>query len=291
MDTKALTIIAQRRDMLSVPSVIAALNPIERSICLAAAGKTFLEYKSGELAKDIVKAVHRIAKDVGIREIDDPEYTITRLCEILVKYYPTYSLKDFCLAFEMAVTGELDDYLPKGANGGPDRGHYQQFNAEYVCKILNAYRVRRMLALKKAKDALPAPEPIITPEDEKAARESAKLDCIDAFGYYRITGNLPPLSPIAEMLCYRLLSDAGLAPKIEVTLQEQKAILEKTISALAHSGRAADSRDLREAGSDAPEIQHDAYCLARRKALISAFERMRQSEIDITHYIKLENED
>lgn len=51
--------------------------------------------------------------------------------------------------------------------GQPDRNHYQQFNADYICKILNAYKGRRAWVLKKANEAVPKEEPKPNPERER----------------------------------------------------------------------------------------------------------------------------
>lgn len=192
------------------------------------------------------------------------------------------------MAFEMSITGELDDFLPRGRDGQADRNHYQQFNADYVCKILNAYKGRRGAILKKAYDAKPEAEQPRDPEMEKEYREATKRDCIEAFEYYRIYGYLPDMSPIGEMLCYNLLASVGLAPEVNVTIEEQKAILQHAINKYARNGMVGDMRRLQQAGPDAPELQHGAFVYARRKALAATFRRMVEQEINITDYIKFE---
>lgn len=280
-----------RREMAKVPAVMNALGPIDRSVFLASTAKTIGEYNAVELAEELGKALKFIAKDVGYRETDESErgYLVVRVCEILKRYYSNLTLRDFRMAFEMSITGELDEYLPRGRDGQADRGHYQQFNAEYVCKILNAYKLRRASVLKRAYDAMPQPEREMDPQQAIELRNHTKRDCINAYEYFKEHKQLSPdISPIGEMLYYQLLADVGLAREIVVTVDEQKVILQRMINQLAAKGMVGDMRRLKDAGTDAPDIQHGAFTLARKKALKAAFERMVADGIEITDYIKFQ---
>lgn len=288
---KPKSAVVVRREMAKIPAVMDALGPVERSVFLASTDKTIAEYDANELSIELAKALKWIAKDVGYRATDESErgYLVVRVAEILKRYYDGLTMRDFKMAFEMSITGELDDYLPKGRDGQADRGHYQQFNAEYVCKILNAYKYRRAAVLKKANDAMPPePEKPITPEQAKELRNRTKQDCINAFLAFKETGYMPDISPIGEMLYYQILADAGLAREIVVTVDEQKAILQRTINQFARRGMVGDMRRLEQAGPDAPELQYGAFSMARKKALKAAFERMVADGIEITDYIKLD---
>lgn len=287
---RPITAVMKRREMVKIPAVMGALEPVEKAVFLASTAKTIAEYDATELAAELATALKWICKDVGYKSPDesDRQYLVIRTAEILKRYYPGLTLKDFRMAFEMSITGELDDFLPRGRDGQPDRNHYQQFNAEYVCKILNAYKGRRGSVLKKAYDAQPKAEEKRDAAQEKEYRNSTKRDCIEAYEYYRIYGYLPDMSPIGEMLCYNTLVDAGLAPEIVVTVEEQKHIFQRTINEYARNGMIGDMRRLQDTGLDAPELQHGAFVFARRKALKVAFTRIMAEGIDIKAYIKFE---
>jgi len=279
-----------RREMVAIPAVMDALGPVEKAVFLASTAKTVAEYDGNELFAELTKALRFIAKDVGYRDTDETErgYLVARVAEILKRYYGNLTVKDFKMAFEMSITGELDDYLPKGRDGQADRGHYQQFNAEYVCKILNAYKGRRAWILKKANDARPVPERTIDAEEMQCYRDATKKDCIAAFEFFKENGRLPEMSPIAEMLYYNELADAGLATEIVVTVDEQKAIFARAINDFSRRGMVGDVRRLKQAGPDAPELQPGAFTLSRRKALIETFAKMKANGITLTDYIKFE---
>lgn len=284
------TAVELRREMAGNPVVMAGMGPVEKAMFLASTATTFAEYETTQLAADLTKALRFIFKDIGYRSTDENElgYLVIRVCEILKRYYPGFTLKDFRMAFEMSITGELDDYLPKGRDGQADRGHYQQFNAEYVCKILNAYKGRRALVMKKANEAVPTPDPMRDPEVEKHSRNLIRQQLILCYGLYKSTGTMPEISPIGEMLYYDFLADVGLADEFVVTLDEQKQIYQRTMNHYARKGMVGDMRRLEQAGPNAPELQQKAFKLSRRKALEDAFAKMRNNNIEITDYIKFE---
>lgn len=282
-----LPAVVVRREIAQHPAVLQALDLIEKSVFLASIEKTFEEYPGRDLMIELAKALRFIAKDVGYKGNDDFDYLCFRVCEVLKKYYRTLTIKDFHLAFEMSLTGELDEYLPKNGNGQPDRGHYQQFNIEYICKILNAYKLHRARILKKAADALPSPQQVRDPEREKEYRNRMKSDLVQAFYDYR-NGNIVQFSPIQEMLFQQYLGEIGKMEKVEVTEEEQGEILRRTISSLLRNGMNYDANRLKNEGLQAGEIQYDALALARRKAILKAFDAMIQNNDDLGELINYE---
>lgn len=284
------TAVMIRREMVKIPGVMGALDPVEKAVFLASTAKTIAEYNAAELSAELAVALKWICKDVGYRSPDesDRQYLVIRTAEILKRYYAGLSLKDFRMAFEMSLTGELDDFLPRGREGQPDRNHYQQFNAEYVCKILNAYKGRRAWVLRKANEAVPKEEQKPNPERERYYRNETRKDCIKAFEYFKENGRLPEMSPIGQMLYYEELAAVGLADKIEITPDDQKEIWQRTINDYARRGYVGDVRRLKQTGTDDPELEHGSFVLARRKALAATFRRMVEQEINITDYIKFE---
>lgn len=275
-----------RRNMARQPQVMAALSPVEKSVFLATTAKVVDEYVDNELAVEVAKALKFIAKDVGYRSTTESEmsYLTVRVCEILKRHYGGLTLRDFRIAFEMSITGELDEYLPKNRDGFADRNHYQNFNAEYVCKILNAYKSKRSNILKKAYDVHPE-----TDNDRKRQyTNDIRQRCIDAFAYYKVHGALPAQSPIADMLQYEMLESVGLAVGIEVTDAERQAVLRSKINELTGKLMLVELRHLKDKGTDAECVQVGAFELARRNALIASYARMAADGVVLSEYLKFE---
>jgi len=270
-----------RREMIQSPGVLGELEPIERAVFLASTAKTVAEYSDRDLAGELSNALRWIAKDVGYKSDNesDRQYLVIRVSEILKRYYGQLSLKDFRMAFEMCVTGELDEFLPKGRDGQPDRGHYQQFNAEYICKVLNAYKGRRGWVLKKAYEAVPKKQ--VEPDKDMSETRRA---LVKAYDDYRATGEFPNLSPISEMLYYDILVELGFAPVIEVTEKECEKVLERAVAWHLANGNFGAAKRMRESGTRDEDVRFDAYVTKRRTALREAFAGMAANNVDLTEY-------
>ena len=283
------TAVELRRELANNPAVISVLDPLEKAVFLASTAKTFAEYTANELAADLTKALRFIFKDTGYRSTDETElgYLVVRVCEIVKRYYPGLTLKDFRMAFEMSITGELDDYLPKGRDGQADRGHYQQFNAEYVCKILNAYKVRRAWVLKKANDAKPEPEKTVDPAKKEEYRKHAVRELIAHYDIFKETGKLIT-SPLLDVIFYNILTEYGLSIPVEITDEERKYVLQQAINDYARRGMVGDLNRLKQQGTAAPELTNSAFSLARHNALKTVFEQMCDAGDEITDYIKID---
>ena len=164
------------------------------------------------------------------------------------------------------------------------------FNADYFCKILNAYRVYRKAVINKAVEMVPKPVKQRNEAEERFYRNQTRKDIIAAFLFFKYRGYMPKLSPILEMLAYQDLAMVGLAEPFDVTPQEQQIILRRTLFELTQRQMIGDKKRVEQQGINAPDIQHGAYRLARLKALKRTFAEMVAEEIQITDYIKLENE-
>lgn len=278
-----------RREMVNNPAVLNALEPVERAVFLASTDKTISEYTGPQLAAELKNVLFFIAKDVGYRITDeqDRQYMIIRTAELLKRYYSNLTLKDFRMAFEMSITGQLDEFLPKGRDGQPDRGHYQQFNAEYVCKILDAYKARRGWILKKAHEAVPRKETPVDPGMKEEYRKHAIRELVAHFEIFRDT-NMLSTSPLLDVVFYNILSEYGVAVPVDVTLEEQKYVWQQSINEFARRGMVGDLNRLKGQGPDAPELETAAYSMARHKALRKTFSMLIEQGKHVQDFIQNE---
>jgi len=280
-----------RREIAKNQNVLNELEAPERAVFLASTEKPVKDYTSAELAKELYTAIQWISKDIGYRATSesDRQYIVIRTAEILKRYYPNFTLKDFRLAFEMCLTGELDEFLPKDRNGQPDRNHYQQFNADYVCKILNAYKGRRAWILRKANESAQRHEakPV---QDNPSGRNNTRKECIAAFLYFKYHGKLPAwVTPLGIMLYYNLLASVGLADEMQATEEEKAAALQKTITQLSNSGQFVRARRAQVEKHQNRDVQHELLLATRRKALERTLAFIAESEKQINNYISYEN--
>lgn len=279
--------VAARRALAKMPEVLRSLEPLERTVFDASVGRTVSEYGQPELTVELSRSLRIIARDIGLRDTEVDNYMTVRLASVLTNYYGGFTLRDFRLAFEMSVTGELDDYLPKRSDGTADRGHYQNFSTEYVCRILNAYRARRAQVLRKAAEAAPRKEEARDPDAERLAKQSLRRCLLEDYAYFCETGAFPAISPIAKMLYYHELAGLGFAPEVQVTERDQRAVFNEAVRDYLARGYLGDATRLKDAGPGADELAERSYIEARTRALRETFARMKEGGIDLKNYFVL----
>lgn len=195
------------------------------------------------------------------------------------------TLADIKLAFELATTGELDDYLPKDRQGNPDKKHYQQFNADYFARILNAYRRKQNGVIHKAYKALPEPKKELTPEEKRFYHNQAVARCREVFLLYKYTGRFE-LGITDGMLIYDWLRKLGFANEVAGTEDDRKQALARYMQRVARGFvNKNEAFHVQRNGTDAPELDFTAYEIARDKEIKRTFDRMIADELQIDNYL------
>lgn len=283
--TKAIDI---RRQMVQLPEVAKSLSGVEKYIFAASTKTQIAEIDDGTLVAKTGQMFRFIALDVGYiipTNTDDWAYICTRLLDILKKYYSQMTLADIKLAFELATTGELDDYLPKDRNGQPDKAHYQQFNADYFAKILNAYRRKQNGVIHKAYQALPEPKRELTPEQKRYYHNETVARYRDVFLRYKYTGRFE-LGIADGMFIYDWLRKRGLANEIAGTEDDRKQAYARYMQRVARGFvNKYEAFHVQKKGTDAPELDFTAYEIARDKEIKRTFDRMIADELQIENYL------
>lgn len=262
-----------------------AVPKIDRIVMLAATERKVSEYDSVGLAKELSQALQWITKDIGLRNIseEDRRYMVIRTGELLKRYYGWMTLRDFRLAFELTLTGELDEYLPKGKDGQPERGHFQNFSAEYICRILNAYKQRRRGVLAKVEQ--PQPVALLDSGQKKRLEAKARQNLLDAYRHYCDTGQVQ-ITRIQEVVFYGILSDNGLAAPVEVTEEERREVVERAALELLMKG--ASYNEISRYKQDGQKIERQAYYSARRKAIEQTFAELKDNGTRLEEFIRNE---
>ena len=286
--TKAIDI---RRQMLQLPEVAKSLSGVEKYIFAASTKMQIADIDDGTLIAKTGQMFRFIAMDVGYIIPTNPEdwaYICTRLLDILKKYYSQMTLADIKLAFELATTGELDDYLPKDSQGNPDKKHYQQFNADYFAKILNAYRRKQNGVIHKAYKALPEPKKELTPQQIRQFEIQRQWRNRYIFLCYKYTGKLI-LGLTDDMFLYEWLQKCGLADDVQVKEDDRKEAFARYMQRVYRGMiNQYTAFQVRREGTESPEIDFTAFEVARKKEIIKAFDRMIAEEMQVDNYMRFQ---
>ena len=286
--TKAIDI---RRQMLQLPEVAKSLSGVEKYIFAASTKMQIADIDDGTLIAKTGQMFRFIAMDVGYiipTNSEDWAYICTRLLDILKKYYSQMTLADIKLAFELATTGELDDYLPKDSQGNPDKKHYQQFNADYFEKILNAYRRKQNGVIHKAYKALPEPKKELTPQQIRQFEIQRQWRNRYIFLCYKYTGKLI-LGLTDDMFLYEWLQKCGLADDVQVKEDDRKEAFARYMQRVARGMiNQYTAFQVRRKGTESPEIDFTAFEVVRKKEIIKAFDRMIAEEMQVDNYMRFQ---
>lgn len=283
--TKAIEV---RRRMMQLPEVAKALNPVEKYVFAASTKTPIAEIDDAKLVENLSLLFKRIAMDVGYiipQNENDWNYIQSRLLDILKRYHSDMTLADIKIAFELATTGELDEFLPKDKHGNPDKNHYQQFNADYLSKILNAYRRKQNGVIHKAYKALPEPKKELTPKEKRYYNNQVVARCREVFLQYKYTGRFV-LGVTDGMLIYDWLRKLGFANEVAGTEDDRKQALARYMQRVARGFvNKYEAFHVQRKGTDAPELDFTAYEIARNKEIKRTFDRMIADELQIDNYL------
>lgn len=283
--TKAIEV---RRRMMQLPEVAKALNPVEKYVFAASTKTPIAEIDDAKLVENLSLLFKRIAMDVGYiipQNENDWNYIQSRLLDILKRYHSDMTLADIKIAFELATTGELDEFLPKDKHGNPDKNHYQQFNADYLSKILNAYRRKQNGVIHKAYKALPELKKELTPEEKRYYHNQTVARCREVFLQYKYTGRFV-LGITDGMLIYDWLRKLGFANEVAGTEDDRKQAFARYMQRVARGFvNKYEAYHVQRKGTDAPELDFTAYEIARDKEIARTFDRMIADELQIDNYL------
>lgn len=284
--TKAIEV---RRRMVQLPEVAKALNPVEKYVFAASTKTPIAEIDDAKLVENLSLLFKRIAIDVGYiipQNENDWNYIQYRLLDILKRYYSDMTLADIKMAFELATTRELDEYLPKDKQGNPDKKHYQQFNADYFAKILKAYKQKQTDVIDKAYKAIPGKNNEISPEQIRRFEIQRQWRNRYIFLCYKYTEKLI-LGLTDDMFLYEWLQKCGLADDVQVKEDDRKEAFARYMQRVAHGMiNQYTAFQVRRKGTESPEIDFTAFEVARKKEIIKAFDRMIAEEIQVDNYMK-----
>ena len=256
----------------------AQLSNVDALILAAVKNATIGEMLPSAVTSAVNKMFHFISIDIGYKKpAEDAEwqYIVVRLSDVLKRHFYDLTIEDVKTAFELLTVGDLDNYLPTNSSGEPDRSHYQNLNADYLCKVLRAYKKRRDVAYTNIKAVQPKPQKALPPQPTKTPAEKTR-ECYDN---YKATGKLTFQIPPDDVTIANFLTEKGLMATVEVTdADKEKAFaLYKAENELGWHNDYAAKWIIRE-GKDARELQPKAYKLALNRCIKAAFDEFVSRE-------------
>ena len=256
----------------------AQLSNVDALILAAVKNATIGEMLPSAVTSAVNKMFHFISIDIGYKKpAEDAEwqYIVVRLSDVLKRHFYDLTIEDVKTAFELLTVGDLDNYLPTNSSGEPDRSHYQNLNADYLCKVLRAYKKRRDVAYTNIKAVQPKPQKALPPQPTKTPAEKTR-ECYDN---YKATGKLTFQIPPDDVKIANFLTEKGLMATVEVTdADKEKAFaLYKAENELGWHNDYAAKWIIRE-GKDARELQPKAYKIALSRCIKAAFDEIVSRE-------------
>lgn len=281
--TKAIDI---RRKMVKFPQVIEALSPVENYIFAASTSPQISEMNDAVLVSKAGPMFNFIAVDVGYnipKNKDEWSYIQTRLVDVLKRYYSNLTLAEVKLAFELAMSGDLDGYLPCDSQGKPDKKHYQQFNFDFFAKILNAYKALQKEVIYKAYKALPAEKYHDEKNNEHEHKHSTAKRVLDIFLQYKYHGKFN-VDIYNENIVYGFLYKLNLAGPVIVTNIDRKRavnkLLQESETGLVNKYVASAIRRMK---TQHPDVDAEAYIIARKREIKETFNELLTEEIQLNY--------
>lgn len=282
-NTPATKAVEVRRKLELLPEIAGVLSVAGKKI-FEASTKTLICEMDDITLVDYSKRLFRyVAAEIGYTIPDATEWAFiqTRLLDVLKTYHSQMSLTDIRLAFELMTVGELDDYFPRDRNGNPDKKHYNRFTAEYLTRVINAYKARQGEVIAKVYEYMPGQKKTVS-EREKAYYIGFMNDRIKTvYLTYKYTGRL--VTEYAdETFLYNWLRGNGLAETVTSTDEDRnKAYYRFLAKAAKNMVNKYEAAHVRKAGKEADSLDYLAFDEARKTEIKRAFDRMIKSEFQL----------
>lgn len=272
-------------EMLTAASCIAIYDENDKII---ASRKPIRGLTNDELSTEIQQTLKWIVRDIGIKNWsgEDASYESSRFFKLLREHYDKLTYKEVEMAFELSITGKLDDYLPRNGRGEPDKSHYQSFNAEYVSKILNAYIKYKNKLWGKINHLTPAEQRQITEAEKKETNSFFISEIKNRFERFVSTGEKEEfLEPYS---IYIMLRNSGLInEEIKITNEEKSLAFRQYLQNSNFTGILKDQLNKAfESESEHPSLNAVFRTAKYSKAIWAAFEQCKQKKQNIVDLLK-----
>lgn len=278
-----------RRAMIQAPAVMDGLKRVEKYVLVASTKRPISEIEEAELIPELGKAFVGIARDTGYTiPTDKSEWReiCARIYKFIVMYFGWVTISELKLAFEMAASGDLAEFLPKN-----EASHYQKFNIDYFGRILNAYRRYRGETIGKANKMLPAAEDRKSAEELEAINRDLRDRAGEHFRRYQETGRAE-FAICEDMFIYEIMREKGLCEDVYPNEQDKERALNEytkfAINGLVNNFKLS---QVKNSGVESPEILGLSYTAARRRVIVETYKRIIEEEINYFQILNIKKND
>jgi hypothetical protein len=278
-----------RMEILDSDEVREGMYDLELRVAEAGTRTPIRALSDEELTAEISETIEFIVRDLGIKKWkgDDAAYDSSRFFKMLKDYYFKMSYRQVELAFELLMVGKLDEWLPKNAGGGADRGHYQSFSFEFVSKVLNAFVQYDRKLWSKARALLPEKTEEISDTDKREHREFFINDIWKKFYLYR--DEEVPLNFLLPSLVIQEMQNQGVVSGRPQVLPDTYNDTKKRLqnSSVGFSEKIS---ILKETESGRDHVMRVAQIEEDRKAIRAVFDQIIRQGLEIEDVIKIDYE-
>lgn len=265
------------------------LTDMERRIISAMNGNRICDVSSQTYMPVLVKAIMRIASDVGYnyKVYTEMEWSekCKRVASFVAEYYSVLTAKEVYLSFELSEIGYLNPYLPHDSNGNPDNRHYNQFSIGYFAKVLNAYKLARNEIVAKITNEEPEiKKPEATQIEKYESHLTRRIE--EVFLCYKYTGKLD-FGYTNPVIIYSILERINLAGPIKENESDRSKSFAKYLKRVSRKFVNPDRAFyVRRQGKESRELDFDARSNAMEREIKRAFDEMIKEEVQIEEILR-----
>jgi len=206
--------------------LVGKINTVDYAISLAnnesSIGKLIKtpNFQVNPFLDELGKIFMQVIGDMAIKNLPS-KATEQRIIYYVVNYYKDFSLQEIQKAFELVIVEELT----------VDAEHYHSFDVKFICKILNAYRKRRIKAKELVKRSTPQIQNSVTQEQKQQTRKAyIKTICLQYDKYVETNewGYIPLATVYDFFIEEKILTPQKTVKKEEAVLNFFKECIRKS---------------------------------------------------------------
>lgn len=271
-------------------SVRSNLTDIELRIAEAGTRSPIKSIPDNELISQSGILATTISRDLGIKSWNNPEsmkYDANRFYFTIKNYYSEMTLREVKTAFELLSVGTLDPFLPKDKHGHAEKGHYQEFSKEFICKVLNAFKKSKMKVWSKVNKSLPEASLEATEEEKDLYKKSFLENICRKFKDYRDEGIYPrflvPSLVIKKMVDFKLISIGIELNDTNISNGYEKAVVSNTATTGDRIRMSKDRKDGKRHRLVIANAERDAH----QEAIIYVFDKLIKEKKELISIFKI----